>query len=203
MKPFSINELLSWHPDDDNDSERCQKYLQLSQKNDSMQRIKTTLENQISDMLNNIIRNEFVPQVKNMLEMLEEKGLELIEPSKDYDWVNSSYAGFNIEVSSWKYFTIGIEFESRQLKNLIVGFLKKNEKNRSDITCWNRLQDIYKCKDRQNQLWIYKDYIGLRDWHNSSAIEQIANGSMVKNLRDMIEEMIKCSNIIRTEGLDF
>ena len=198
MEKTCINELVDWQPKDDTES--CQKYQQLTKKIDLMVKINFILSNQIADVLNNIIQHTFVPQLKSML---EEKGLELKEPSKDYDWVKSPYAGFRITVPGWKYFVIGLEFEKKWLHNLIIGFLKKKEYNgielkREDIKCWDDLQKNFNVKKGlSNQSWIYKDFEGEQNWHKSSAIEQIVNGTMVKNLKKMIEEMINCSN-----GLD-
>ena len=98
------------------------KYLELSKKLDSMSRINSILSNRVAYLLNNIIRNSFIPQ---MQDMLDKKGLSLVDAPSDYDWVNSSYAGFVINVPNWTYFVIGIEFESKWLKRPIIGFLKE------------------------------------------------------------------------------
>ena len=177
--------------------------MELSTKLDSMSRINSIISNQIADILNQIIRNSFVPQMKEMLKGINtENCLVLIDYPSDYDWVKSSYAGFTIEVSNWKYFDIGIEFESKWLKRPIIGFLKKEKYLKENIKCWETLQNMYSKRDPNNQSWIYKKFIGPNDWHSCDSIDKIENGEMVGNFEEMINEMLDIAEEIKNESFE-
>ncbi len=170
------------------------KYLELSKKLYTMSRINSILSNRVAYLLNNIIRNSFIPQMKVML---NKKGLSLAEASSDYDWVNSSYAGFVINVPDWKYFAIGIEFERKWLKSPIIGFLKKDEYTKDQIDCWEDLKKKYSERDPNNSYWIYKSFTESNDWDTQEAIEKIVNGEMVKAFENEIEELLDCAKEIK------
>ena len=170
------------------------KYLELSKKLYSMSRINSILSNQVAYILNNIIRNSFIPQ---MQDMLDKKGLSLVDAPSDYDWVNSSYAGFVINVPNWTYFVIGIEFESKWLKRPIIGFLKKKEYERENIKCWEDLKNRYSKRDPGNKAWIYKSFEESNDWHTQEAIDKIVNGKMVEAFKNEIEELLDCAKKIK------
>lgn len=186
-----------------NHSEQRQRYMELSRKLNSMSRINSIISNQVADILNQLIRNSFVPQMKDMLKGInKESRFVLIDYPSDYDWVNSSYAGFKIEVSNWKYFIIGIEFESRWLKQPIIGFLKKEEYLKKDIDCWEKLKNKYSKKDPNNQSWIYKKFKGPNDWHSRESVSRIESGKMVSDFKEMIQEMLACAEDIKNEGFE-
>lgn len=170
------------------------KYLELIQKNHTMSRINSILLNRVAYILNNIIRNLFIPQMKDML---NKKGLSLVETPPDYDWVNSSYAGFVINVPDWKYFVIGIEFENKWLKSPIIGFLKKKEYTKDQIDCWKDLKKKYSERDPNNSCWIYKSFTEAKDWHNQEVIEKIVKGEMVKAFENNINELLDCAKEIK------
>ena len=182
----------------DNLSKQRQKYQELTKKIDSMQRINNILLWQVAGILNKTIRDVFIPQMK---EMLKQKGLSWIDYPSDYDWINSSYAGFRIEVPSWKYFKIGIEFEKKWLKSPIIGFLIKEGYKRNEIECWSELQKLYTQKGLNNQYWIYKNFKGSNDWHNYESISQLLDGNMVKIFQEMIDEMLNCANKVNEQRL--
>lgn len=175
-------------------------YLSLREKTDALTSMITIVSEYVADLLNQIIRNTFVPQ---MIEMLQKKGLELEGPKPDYNWVQSSYAGFNIINKNWKNFDIRIEFEIRWLKSPIIGFHKKDHFERSEHEeMWNLMQTLLKGKDENNRDWIYKSFIGAKDWHTDQAVEEIVNTNMVQQFEKMIKELLDVAEIIKKEGYE-
>lgn len=175
-------------------------YLSLREKTDALTSMITIVSEYVADLLNQIIRNTFVPQ---MIEMLQKKGLELEDPKPDYNWVQSSYAGFNIINKNWKNFDIRIEFEIRWLKSPIIGFHKKDHFERSEHEeMWNLMQTSLKGKDENNRDWIYKSFIGAKDWHTDQAVEEIVNTNMVQQFENMIKELLDVAEIIKKEGYE-
>ena len=181
-------------------SEQRRRYLELTEKINSMQRINNILSSQVTFILNKIIRDVFIPQMK---EMIKSKELSWIDCPSDNNWVNSSYAGFQIRVPSWKYFTIGIEFENKGLKSPIIGFLKNNDYKREDIKCWKELQKLYPSKDLNNLSWIYKDFKGSKDWHTHDSVSQLIDGTMVNQFQEMIDEMLSCAEEVKNKDQQF
>lgn len=178
-------------------SEQRRRYLELTEKIKSLQRINNILSCQVACILNQTIREVFIPKMKDMI---KSKELSWIDYPSDYDWVLSSYAGFQIRVPSWKYFTIGIEFEKKWLKSPIIGFLKNSDYKREDIECWNELQNLYKSKDLNNLSWIYKDFKGSKDWHNHESVSQLIDGTMVNQFEEMIDEMLRSAEEVTKKG---
>ena len=175
-------------------------YLSLREKTDALTSMITIVSEYVADLLNQIIRNTFVPQ---MIEMLQKKGLELEDPKPDYNWVQSSYSGFNIINKNWKNFDIRIEFEIRWLKSPIIGFHKKDHFERSEHEeMWNLMQTSLKGKDKNNRDWIYKSFIGAKDWHTDQAVEEIVNTNMVQQFEKMIKELLDVAEIIKKEGYE-
>ena len=192
-----MNDNNKLNKQSDNLSQQRQRYLELTKKIDSMQRIKNILSCHIDYILNKIIRDVFIPQMK---EMLKPKGLSMVDSPSDYDWVNSSYSGFWIQEPNWTYFKIGIEFETRKLKSPIIGFLRKKDYDRNEIECWNELQKTYSRKEPNNQSWVYKNFKGPSDWYNKESVSQLLDGTMVKIFQEMIDEMLDCADNVKEKG---
>ena len=175
-------------------------YKDLKEKSDALTSMNIIVSECLADLLNQIIQNKFVP---DMIEMLQNKGLELEDPKPGYDWVQSSYAGFNIINKEWKNFDIGIEFETRWLKSPIIGFLKKDHFKRSDHEeMWNLMQNSLKAKDKKNKSWIYKSFIGAKDWHTDQAVNDIFNGNMVRQFEIMIAELLNVAEETKNKGYE-
>lgn len=166
-------------------------YRDLRDKNRSLIDLNSLVSDYIVDLLNQIIRNTFCPQ---MQKMLEDRDLKLQDYPFNYDcdWVRNSYAGFSIKNNHWKHFLIGIEFESKWLKDPIIGFLRKDDVKREDIEpLWTDLQKRYGMKKNlNNELWIYKKFIGNNNWHTDDAINELMDGTIVNQFAEMIDEIL-------------
>lgn len=183
-----------------NEKEQACQYQKLKAQCEALDTVNLMISEHVVFLLNQIIRNIFVPKLR---EMLWENKLELVEPTSESEWVQSSYAGFQIINTEWKNFCIGIEFENRWLKKPIIGFLKKNHVNRKDCEeMWKLMQEKYGARGRNNDSWIYKSFIGEDDWHTDKAIEKIVNGDMVSKFEKMIKELLKVAEEIKNEGYE-
>ena len=45
-------------------------------------------------------------------------------------------------------------------------------------------------KDKNNDLWIHKDFIGNKNWNNSQAIKDLLNGKTLNDFSRMFDEAI-------------
>ena len=171
-------------------------YRSLRDKNRSLIDLDSLVSDYVVDLLNNIIRNAFCPQMQMML---EGKGLRLKEQPSDYNWVLSPYAGFRIINNEWKNFRIGIEFEQKWLDRPIIGFLKNKDVKRVDLdSLWNDLQDKYQIKrGKDNDSWIFKNFIGEMHWHSDKAINQIMDGTIVNQFAEMIDEILNVAEQVK------
>lgn len=166
---------------------------QLKHKRETMERISNMITIQVINTINQIMNNDFVPQMKKML---ANKNLIITDIDLETDWVYTSYVGLWIENPDWKYFAIAIEFERRWLKDPIIGFHRKEEYKREDIKCWDILKERYSSLGPTNPNWIYKRFKEQYDWHTPEAIDKIANGRMVKAFEEEIDEILKCAKEI-------
>ena len=166
---------------------------QLKQKRVIMERVSNMITIQVIKIINQIMNEEFVPQMEKML---LNKKLNPMNIDSYIDWINTSYVGLWIENPDWKYFGIAIEFERRWLKDPIIGFHIKEGYKREEIKCWETLKEKYSKRDPKNSNWIYKSFKGPKDWHTIDAIEKIKNGKMVELFEEMIDEILDCAKDI-------
>ena len=150
--------------------------------------------NSRDEFLNYVINNYFIPRLKNLA---KDKGFEL--KTDTIDWIGTSYAGGNLYREDWKYFTLSFEFEKRGLGNLILGFLKKANYERSDINAWEELQERFQSRDRRNKNWIWKYFEGYTDWNNKEVIKDLLddNSKTIADFSAMIDFALECA-----EGLE-
>lgn len=79
---------------------------------------------------------------------------------------------------------------------MVFGFACKGESNRSDVptSVWEKVQEHYSInspiKDKNNDLWIHKDFIGNKNWNNSQAIKDLQNGKTLNDFSIMFDEAI-------------
>jgi hypothetical protein len=165
---------------------------QLKHKRETMERISNMITIQVINTINQIMNNDFVPQMKKML---ANKNLFIADIDLETDWVNTSYVGLWIENPDWKHFAIAIEFERRWLKDPIIGFHRKEEYKREDIACWNKLVEKYSKRQSKNENWIFRSFKPY-DWHTPEAIDKIVNGEMVEAFEIEIDNMLKCAKEI-------
>lgn len=174
-----------------NEMDNSNEILKIMSKEDYLDAI-FVIANNINGMICEIINNTLYPQ---LLSMAQKKGFKL-HFTQSNGWMTDSWAGWSFEHPDWKYFRISMEFEKRGMGNLIIGFLRKENKKREDIECWEELWNRTTSKDKNNQLWIYRDF-PKNNWNTPEALRAIINGSMVELISDEIDKLINCTN-----GLD-
>ena len=151
------------------------------------------------NLINHIINDEFIPKLKDLA---EDKGLEICGNYKR-NWVSDRYPGAHFQKTGWKFLALAFQFESVGLDRMVFGFVCKGESNRSDVptSVWEKVQEHYSIsspiKDKNNDLWIHKDFIGNKNWNNSQAIKNLRNGKTLNNFSIMFDEAIDC-----VKGLD-
>ena len=151
------------------------------------------------NLINHIINDEFIPKLKDLA---EDKGLEICGNYKR-NWVSDRYPGAHFQKTGWKFLDLAFQFASVGLDRMVFGFVCKGESNRSDVptSVWEKVQEYYSksspIKDKNNGLWIHKDFIGNKNWNNSQAIKNLLNGKTLNNFSIMFDEAIDC-----VKGLD-
>ena len=151
------------------------------------------------NLINHIINDEFIPKLKDLA---EDKGLEICGNYKR-NWVSDRYPGAHFQKTGWKFLDLAFQFNHKGLDGLIFGFVCKGYGKRSDIpaSIWEKVQEHYSIsspiKDKNNDLWIHKDFIGNKNWNNSQAIKDLLNGKTLNDFSIMFDEAIDC-----VKGLD-
>ena len=146
------------------------------------------------NLINHIINDEFIPKLKDLA---EDKGLEICGNYKR-NWVSDRYPGAHFQKTGWKFLDLAFQFESVGLDRMVFGFVCKGESNRSDVPTpvWEKVQEHYSIsspiKDKNNDLWIHKDFIGNKNWNNSQAIKNLRNGKTLNDFSIMFDEAIDC-----------
>ena len=151
------------------------------------------------NLINHIINDEFIPKLKDLA---KSKGLEICGNYKR-NWVSDIYPGAHFQKTGWKYLDLAFQFDHKGLEGLIFGFVCKGYGKRSDVptSVWEKVQEYYSksspIKDKNNGLWIHKDFIGNKNWNNSQAIKNLLNGKTLNDFSIMFDEAIDC-----VKGLD-
>ena len=141
------------------------------------------------NLINHIINDEFIPKLKDLA---EDKGLEICGNYKR-NWVSDRYPGAHFQKTGWKFLDLAFQFESVGLDRMVFGFVCKGESNRSDVPTpvWEKVQEHYSIsspiKDKNNDLWIHKDFIGNKNWNNSQAIKNLRNGKTLNDFSIMFD----------------
>lgn len=110
--------------------------------------------------------------------------------------MSDRYPGAHFQKTGWKFLDLAFQFESVGLDRMVFGFACKGESNRSDVptSVWEKVQEHYSInspiKDKNNDLWIHKDFIGNKNWNNSQAIKDLQNGKTLNDFSIMFDEAI-------------
>ena len=148
--------------------------------------------NSKENLINHIINDEFIPMLKDLA---KSKGLEICGNYKR-NWVSDIYPGAHFQKTGWKYLDLAFQFDHKGLEGLIFGFVCKGYGKRSDVptSVWEKVQEYYSksspIKDKNNGLWIHKDFIGNKNWNNSQAIKNLLNGKTLNDFSIMFDEAI-------------
>ena len=150
-------------------------------------------------LINRIINDEFIPKLKDLA---KSKGLEICGSYKR-NWVSDRYPGAHFQKTGWKFLDLAFQFESVGLDRMVFGFVCKGESNRSDVPTlvWEKVQEHYSIsspiKDKNNGLWIHKNFRGNCNWSDAQAIKDLLNGKTLNDFSIMFDEAIDC-----VKGLD-
>ncbi len=169
-------------------TEMNDELLELIKKEENIDAVFEIVKN-YDNLVNCIIVKDFLPQ---LMKLAEEKGLVLKYESKD--WVNTSWVGGNFYHKDWKFMKGRFKFEKTGLNDLIFGYRLKQDYKRSDIQDWERLQERYGARDRNNVNWIWKNFRGDRWWKNATAMHHLKDGTILKQFSEMLDELLECAN---------
>ena len=150
------------------------------------------IANNLNGMICNIINNILHPQ---LFSLAENKGLKLDFTEND-EWMTKSWAGWSFSHPDWNNFYIAMEFESRGLGGLIIGFHRKEDKKYEEIDCWEELWRRTTSKDKNNQNWIWRDF-SPSNWNTPNSLKEIIDGKMAERISEEIDKLLEC-----TQGLD-
>ncbi len=169
------------------------KYLtnntNLSKMNEEIIDILSSAENieatfiigeRLNDVRNNLVNKVFLNQLNNLCISL---GLEL--ENTEYDRVNTAYSNFIIFSPNWKYFKIGFEFETKGLRNLIIGIVHKDRSIRNDKT-FVLLKEHFRY---DNEFWVWSNFPKYPNWHKEAMLA-ISNGEMLELFKTEIEKIL-------------
>lgn len=169
------------------------KYLtnntNLSKMNEEIIDILSSAENieatfiigeRLNDVRNNLVNKVFLNQLNNLCISL---GLEL--ENTEYDRVNTAYSNFIIFSPNWKYFKIGFEFETKGLRNLIIGIVHKDRSIRND-KAFVLLKEHFRYN---NEFWVWSNFPKYPNW-NKDAMLAISNGEMLELFKTEIEKIL-------------
>lgn len=111
------------------------------------------------------------------------------------NWMEKSWAGASFYNHHWKYLRLAFGFNCGGMRNPYFGFRTKAGVKREDVKDWENVQKNY--SSQSDQCWIWKDFIGNKDWDNASGIKDLLNGKTLNDFSIMFDEAIDC-----VKGLD-
>jgi hypothetical protein len=182
-----INHLKSLTNQDMN-TKNDKELICILSKKENLASVFSIAEN-LDGIRNYLINKIFLPQLTSICE-----DLGLKNTSEEYDRVNTSCAGFQIENHQWKYFKIGFEFEQRGLRQFIIGINHKDYKIRHDKT-FEKLKQHF---PKKNEKWVWKDFPTYTYWGKDAMIA-IHNGTMADIFK---KEIIKILNLVENLGME-
>ena len=136
------------------------------------------IEYNLPAMYNNIMNHVFRSQLE---ELARVKGMTLVFP-EGADWASMKSLGWRFRLHEWNHFDIAMEFQGKALKNLLMGFVLRENLKPADIACWKKLQEIVHTANTENKLWIFRWFDERRDWSNLDTMKAIMDGQTMKEL---------------------
>lgn len=173
-----INHIKSLTNNNSN-SKMDEEIIKILSRNENLEAT-FTIGNSINSIKNYLINKVFLPQLSQICE-----GLGLICATDEYDRVNTAYAGFEISNPHWNYFKFDFEFETKGLRNFIIGINHKDENIRRDET----FEKLKKHFNRNNQNWVWSDFPRFSYW-DEEAMRAINNGEMTKSFKTELEKIL-------------
>lgn len=142
-------------------------------------------------VVNRIINEVFIPKLRDLA---ESKGLIMGDDCTE-NWMEKTDAVASFYNPKWKYLILAFGFYYGGMRNPYFGFCTKDEANCEDVKDWENVQKNY--SSQSDQCWIWKDFIGNKDWDDASAIKDLLNGKTLNDFSIMFDEAIDC-----VKGLD-
>lgn len=146
-----------------------------------------TIADNISKVRNNIINTVLLPQ---MHEVAKELDIEFNSSEGDYDYVNTSWAGFSYTIPRYKNYNLFMEFGKKGLNNLIIGFVPKSEN--SDTSSFPKIKQIV---GGGNNRCAFQKFPIHPNWH-ADAMKAILTGEMKTIMKDKIQNLIEITKEI-------
>lgn len=175
------------------DMDNTNNILEIMSKEEYLDAVFAIAKN-INVMIDNVMNGILFPQLESLA---NEKGFKL-HFDKKQRWMTESWAGWSFENPNWKHFDLRMEFQKRELGDLIIGFHIKPQQERKDVICWDELWERTTTIAKSNQNWIYKYFPQYRWWNNPRSLKAITDGhTMSEVISQTIDEFLRYA-----EGLD-
>lgn len=142
-------------------------------------------------VVNRFIKEVFIPKLRDLA---ESKGLIMGDDCTE-NWMKKSDVVASFYNHHWKYLRLAFGFNSGGMRNPYFGFRTKAGVKREDVKDWENVQKNY--SSQSDQCWIWKDFVGNKDWDNASGIKDLLNGKTLNDFSRMFDEAIDC-----VKGLD-
>ena len=131
--------------------------------------------------------NSFLVGLKKKLNDLPFKCITEVKQEKD--WWNCTSVQLQFVHQDWKKITFAVEFEGKDLSNMAIGLLKKEDcediRNVSDA---NELaQRLGYSDENKYWFWGYPSQSQYRYWNNGKTIQKLMDGSMVEWFLDRLK----------------
>lgn len=173
-----INHIKSLTNNNSN-SKMDEGITKLLSQNENLEAV-FTIGNSLNSVKNYLVNKVFLPQLSQICEELN-----LVCHLDEYDRVNTAYAGFEIHNPNWNYFKFGFEFETKGLRNVIIGINHKDVNIRKEDT-FEELKTHFK---RNNQNWVWSDFPKYNYW-DEEAMKAINNGEMAVFFKTELEKIL-------------
>jgi hypothetical protein len=170
----------------DMDTKNKEEIIELLSKRENLEAA-YIISNNFHDVRNYLINKIFIPQITQLC-----TELNLQNVSEEYDYVNTSWAGFSIINPKWKYYKIAFEFENKGLRNFIIGINHKDINIKNNET-WDNLKSKFQ---KNNEMWVWNAFSKFPNW-DISAMIAIQNGEMANIFAEEITKILEL-----TKGLE-
>ena len=151
------------------------------------------IHNIYSDVLNQVCNTELINQIKGISEELD---LQYDCSSKN--WCKRWNGQFFFYKPEWKYFDIGFEFMSDDLKNFCFGIRYKREAKGMASDIKNQISTILNDgHSSTNDWWASFKQFEYPNWDNEDVFNKLYNGEIKEEIKRNITDLQK-----KLEGID-
>lgn len=140
------------------------------------------IANNIDNVKNYIINTSLLPQLEDVSTSL---GIKL--DSEPGDYVNTNWAGFRFIHPSYKNYDLFMEFGTKGLKNLIIGFCPKNEN--IDNSALAQLKSIVGGGNNRCAFKKYPNYTNWGEITMKAILDGVLKNSIHENLSKLIDDV--------------